>query len=116
MIDDEGMAMKRAIWTPMRLAGAWGGVLCILAACAPVSHNELSTTPPPQQVSVGCTLDTARDDEPCIEMARRACAGNARLRTVNSRMAIPVTQGVDQHPAPLYQYSVTYTCDAAAPG
>lgn len=104
------------MWKPVRLAGAWGSVLFILAACAPVSQSERSATPPPQQVSVGSTLDTARDDEPCIEMARRSCAGNARSRIVNSRMAIPVTQGVDQHPAPLYQYSVTYTCDGAAPG
>ena len=108
--------MRRVMWKPVQFAGALGGILLILVACAPVGNSGLPTTPPPQQVNVGCTLDTSRDDEPCIEAARRACAGNARLRTVNSRMAIPVTQGVDQHPAPLYQYSATYTCDAAAPG
>ncbi|MEQ5842801.1 hypothetical protein N0A02_25435 [Paraburkholderia acidicola] len=108
--------MKRVMWKPVRLAGACSSILLTLAACAPVSHSERSATPPPQQVTVGCTLDTSRGDEPCIEMARRACAGDARLRTVNSRMTIPVTQGVDQHSAPLYQYSVTYTCNGASPG
>ena len=58
----------------------------------------------------GCTLDTTRGAEPCVETARWVCVGKARLRTLNPRVAISVTQGVDRHPAPHYKYSVTCAC------
>ncbi|MBN3785304.1 hypothetical protein [Burkholderia sp. Ac-20353] len=63
-----------------------------------------------RQVKVACVTTARRGESPCAENAVRACGGPATLRTVTLNAAIPVTEGVDQHPAPMYQYSAVYTC------
>lgn len=61
------------------------------------------------QVTVQCTL-TNTADTPCVQEARRACAGAAKLKQIVSHTAMPVTEGVDQHVDALVRYVAIYRC------
>lgn len=61
------------------------------------------------QVTVQCTL-TSATDAPCVQEARHDCAGDAKLKQIVSRTAIPVTEGVDQHAGSLVRYVAIYGC------
>jgi hypothetical protein len=61
------------------------------------------------QVTVQCTL-TKATDAPCVQEARRDCAGNAKLKQIVSHTAMPVTEGVDQHAGSLVRYVAIYSC------
>ncbi|WP_155648598.1 hypothetical protein [Burkholderia pseudomultivorans] len=67
-----------------------------------------------RQVTVACVSAARRGETPCAENAARACGGPAALRKITLVAAIPMTECVDQHPAPMYQYSAVYSCGAAA--
>jgi len=61
------------------------------------------------QVTVQCTLTNATD-APCVQEARRDCAGEAKLKQIVSHTAMPVTEGADQHTGSLVRYVTIYSC------
>lgn len=90
--------------------------LSLLAAVGMLSgYASAQTSPSPpadaqaHQVTVQCTLTNATD-APCVQEARRACGGDAKLKQIVSRTAIPVTEGVDQHADSLVRYVAVYSC------
>lgn len=84
--------------------------LGMLSGCTSAPATKPST-PDAQahQVTVQCTV-TGTTDAPCIQEARRACAGNAKLNEIVSHTVMPVTTGVDQHADSLARYVAVYSC------
>ncbi|KVC48563.1 hypothetical protein WS58_09090 [Burkholderia pseudomultivorans] len=106
------VASRRAGIVPrcagLLLAGA-------LSACAVQGGGEPADADTgARQVTVACVSAARRGETPCAESAARACGGPGALRKITLVAAIPMTEGVDQHPVPMYQYSAIYTCGAAA--
>jgi hypothetical protein len=101
--------------THMTLRSRWQhiGLSClvgILSGCGPDAvHKSHVENDPSKDIVVKCSM-TTMSGAPCASEARQACNGDARLRTIQSQSEIPVTVGVDQHAAPIYQYQVVYMC------
>jgi hypothetical protein len=69
------------------------------------------------EVTVSCVGGADQTERPCFAVALRNCrGGTAELRQIRLRTPIAATTGVDQHAAPLYQYSATYRCGGAGGG
>ncbi len=84
-----------------------------LAGCAVSPARDAGPDSFARQVTVACVAGPDQAETPCLSSALRACDGDARLKSIQLHAALPVTEGVDQHPAPRYQYSATYACATA---
>ncbi|WDD94096.1 hypothetical protein Bsp3421_004204 [Burkholderia sp. FERM BP-3421] len=81
-----------------------------LAGCAASPARDAGPDAFARHVTVACVAGPDQAETPCLSSALRACDGDAKLKRVHLHAALPVTEGVDQHPAPRYQYSATYAC------
>jgi hypothetical protein len=94
-------------WACMLSLGA------MLSGCASDMHsgapNALASNPP---VTVQCTVTGTSDSTPCIQEARQTChTDGPRLQRILSKNVIPTTQGADQTPMPITQYTASYACN-----
>jgi hypothetical protein len=88
-------------------------MIALLSACASNMHsaapNALASN---ATVTVQCTVTGTSAATPCIQEARQAChSDHARMRQIVSKNVVPTTQGVDQTPMPITQYTTAYACN-----
>jgi len=88
----------------------WGwlavAAVVMAASCDSLPKRNDNSRP---LLTIGCTAD-ATSTAPCASMARTTCGGDARLRAIKSRVELPMTQSVDQHNTPMYDYQAIYEC------
>jgi hypothetical protein len=78
----------------------------VLAGCDSLPKRNDNSRP---LLTVGCTAE-ATSTAPCASVARATCGGDARLRAIKSRVEIAMTQSVDDHSTPRYDYQAIYEC------
>lgn len=88
-------------------------MVALLSACASDMHatapNALASS---STVTVQCTVTDTAAATPCIQEARQAChSDHARMQQIVSKNVAPTTQGVDQTPMPITQYTTAYACN-----
>lgn len=94
-------------WACMLSIGA------LLSGCASDMHSAAPSAPTSNStVTVQCTVTGTSEPTPCIQEARQVChSDHARMQQIVSENVIPATQGVDQTPMPITQYTTSYACN-----